>query len=91
MSNQINTLHGIHCERDEYPTVILDVDLENNVSRRLIVSDDTLKYSDYTLKSLLAAGIDPSSISVSIDNNNRLDSFSQLQTLASSLDSTDSK
>lgn len=91
MSNQINTLHGIHLERDEYPTVILDVDLENNVSRRLIVSDDTLKYSDYTLKSLLAAGIDPSSISVSIDNNNRLDSFSQLQSLASSLDSTDSK
>lgn len=86
----VNSLSGIRCERDEYPTIILDVDIENNVSRRMLVSDDTLQYSDYTLKSLLSAGIDPASISVSINNDNRLDSFSQLQSLASSLDSNTS-
>lgn len=87
MGNSVNSLKGIQSSREHFPTVVVDVNSTNDLIYTEVSTTSELRYSDFSLKSLITAGIDPRSISSSVNVSNKLDDFQNINNLSASLDS----
>ncbi|UPW41405.1 hypothetical protein [Dipodfec virus UA06Rod_12] len=86
----INTLSGISMPNSDYPTLYNEVSQTGDIVIKTVHLDENPRYSDYTLKSLISAGIDPASITFGDNTSNRLSAYIPLSDFADSLNNTDS-
>lgn len=86
MANPINSLHGQTSVRPRYSTVVVDVNKDGSTcNREIVLNEDAPSYEDMTLQNLLDAGIDPATVATTMNSNNRVESFDQLNDFANSI------